>query len=91
MSYEAECEAYAICGDPARDAADYEENARYNRYDGWGDTDPCAEYEDCTPHDADVDPDNAEVDAYLQAWIECERCKKSEGNTESAGNDDCPF
>lgn len=33
--YQQECELYAIYGDPARDAYDYEENARYDRYDGF--------------------------------------------------------
>ncbi len=44
MSYEAECEAYALHGDPQRDAMDYEEAARFDRFDGWGDPDcedPC--------------------------------------------------
>ena len=44
MSYETECEAYALHGDPQRDAMEYEEAARYDRFDGWGDPgceDPC--------------------------------------------------
>ena len=32
--YQLECELYAIYGDPAREAFDYEENARYDCYDG---------------------------------------------------------
>ena len=41
MGYQEECEAYALYGDPQRDAFDYEEAARYDRFDGWGDPDPC--------------------------------------------------
>jgi hypothetical protein len=41
MSYESDCADYAIHGDPERDHWDYEENAGYDRYDGWGDPDPC--------------------------------------------------
>jgi len=31
-SYERSCQEFALCGDPAREAADYEENARYDYY-----------------------------------------------------------
>lgn len=39
-SYEQSCNDYALYGDPARDAADYEFNAQYDRYDGWDCSDP---------------------------------------------------
>jgi len=45
-SYEEYCNDYALYGDPMRDHYDHEENARYDRYDGWGDPDPCAAYDD---------------------------------------------
>ncbi len=51
MSYESDCNDYAIFGDPERDHWDYEENARYDRHDGlradfndefgWEDDDLC--------------------------------------------------
>jgi hypothetical protein len=49
--YQRNCEDYALYGDPMRDHYDYEEAARYDRYDGWGDPDPCYEsaYEDWCP------------------------------------------
>jgi hypothetical protein len=34
MSYESDCDDYALFGDPERDHYDYEENARYDQYDG---------------------------------------------------------
>ena len=33
-SYEENCRDYALHGNPERDHWDYEENARYDRYDG---------------------------------------------------------
>lgn len=38
--YEDYCNDYEMFGDPMRDAYDYEEAARYDRFDGWGDPDP---------------------------------------------------
>jgi hypothetical protein len=35
MSYESDCDDYAVHGDPERDHYDYEANAVYDRYDGW--------------------------------------------------------
>ena len=40
MSYQRECEEYALYGNPERDHWDYECNAQYDRYDGWADEDP---------------------------------------------------
>lgn len=53
-SYEDNCRDYALHGNPMRDAMDYEENARYDRWDGYhslctagyydhndGDMEPC--------------------------------------------------
>ena len=34
-SYEDNCRDYALHGNPMRDAMDYEENARYDRWDGY--------------------------------------------------------
>lgn len=48
MGYQEDCEAYAVYGNPERDHWDHEENARYDRFDGWGDPDPCLEYDLCT-------------------------------------------
>ena len=42
-TYEQHCNDYAVHGNPERDHYDYEEAARYDRYDGWGDPDPCLE------------------------------------------------
>jgi len=39
MDYELDCMDYAMFGDPERDAYDYEFNAIYDRWDGWGDPD----------------------------------------------------
>jgi hypothetical protein len=33
-SYEENCRDYALHGNPMRDAMDYEDNARYDRFDG---------------------------------------------------------
>ena len=35
MSYQEECEAYAVFGDPERDHWDHEFNAQYDRFDGY--------------------------------------------------------
>jgi hypothetical protein len=35
MSYEQNCRDYALYGNPERDHWDYEENAQYDRYDGY--------------------------------------------------------
>lgn len=35
MSYEEECDWYALYGNPERDAMDYELMAEYDRYDGY--------------------------------------------------------
>lgn len=40
-SYEQHCIDFALFGDPEREHWDYEFNAQYDRYDGWGDPDPC--------------------------------------------------
>jgi len=57
-SYEQYCDDYALFGDPERDAADYEENARYDRWDGHrdeGDDDPCM---DCIGMESQGDCDD---------------------------------
>jgi hypothetical protein len=51
-SYQQHCEDYALHGDPMRDHYDYEENARYDRFDGWGDPDP---YDDPDGHLSDAE------------------------------------
>ncbi len=35
MSYESDCNDYALHGNPERDHYDYEENARYDQFDGY--------------------------------------------------------
>ncbi len=40
MSYESDCDDYAVFGNPERDAMDYEFNAQYDRFDGWDCVDP---------------------------------------------------
>ncbi len=40
MSYESDCDDYALYGNPERDAMDYEFNAQYDRFDGWDCVDP---------------------------------------------------
>jgi hypothetical protein len=47
MSYESDCNDYAIHGNPQQDAMDYEENARHDRFDGWGDEDEDGKCLDC--------------------------------------------
>lgn len=52
MGYQEDCEAYALFGNPQQDHWDHEEAARFDRFDGWGDPDPCFEIEDePTPED----------------------------------------
>ena len=57
MSYEQDCNDYAVHGNPERDHWDYEEGARYDRWDGHrGEDDYAAEreYEDrCYDRDCD--------------------------------------
>ena len=40
MGYQKNCEDYALFGNPERDHWDYEENAQYDRFDGYRDSDP---------------------------------------------------
>ena len=37
MSYESDCNDYAVHGDPERDHYDYEENAVFDQFDGFDD------------------------------------------------------
>ena len=74
MSYEEHCNDYALYGDPERDHWDYEFNAQFDRYDGWGDIDPAQEaayddaigcaadyrYDDCPHCQAQDDLDDYE-------------------------------
>ncbi len=47
MSYESDCDDYALCGDPQRDAMVYEENADCDGRDPCADIGPCI---DCGAH-----------------------------------------
>ena len=59
MGYQEDCEAYALYGDPERDHWDHEQAAQYDRFDGFGDPDPCDDpYRDEDPGPAPVvEPD----------------------------------
>jgi len=54
MSYEQNCDDYALYGDPERDHWDHEEAARYDRWDGHrgceDDLSSEYDYDDCCPH-----------------------------------------
>jgi hypothetical protein len=89
--YQLECEAYELYGDPMRDHYDHEENARYDRYDGRGDPDPCPEDDSC-PDCGDEGSCPACVKAredYDQ--LVREQFEYAQRCAASTGDDDVPF
>lgn len=84
--YQAECEDYAVNGNPWRDHIDYEEAAAYDRFDGWGDPDPCAAYDDC---DDGIDDPGCPDCGYRG---DCPACKAAKRDyAVCAAGDDIPF
>ena len=77
MSYEAYCNDYAVNGCPMRDHYDYEENARYDQFDGYRE-------------DADLMArqarDEYEHELYLEECIEAEDREEWE---DSFSEEDC--
>jgi hypothetical protein len=53
--------------DQAREAYDYEENARYDRFDGWGDPDNAEEWADQQEYDALTDEERRAEEAEVEA------------------------
>lgn len=83
--YEQSCIDFALYGDPEREHYDHEFNAQFDRYDGWGDPDPCdnPDYDDRCEHGNGPDcPVCAEIIARWEAEFRAER---------SDSNDDVPF
>jgi hypothetical protein len=86
MSFEQHCNDYAMFGDPERDHYDYEEAARYDRFDGWGDPDPCADDPPCPT--CGYDADCAECEA---AKADCEVYEPEFGCSDDPDDSDIPF
>jgi hypothetical protein len=66
-NYEADCADYALHGDPMRDYYDHEENARYDRFDGFGDPDNAEEWADEQEYAGLSDDERCAVDAEVAA------------------------
>jgi hypothetical protein len=85
MSYESDCNDYAVNGNPERDHWDYEENARYDQFDG--------QREDLSFNDDPGCPDCG----YKSDCVDCLRakadCAEIDFRRESADCEDCevPF
>ena len=92
MSYESYCAEYAVYGDPEREAMDYEENARYDQYDGYReDADLLAAqalFEDeigCPDcDDSGVCPACLQAKADFDAW-------KAENDSDDCADEEVPF
>ena len=49
MSYESDCNDYAVFGNPFQEAMDYEENAVYDQFDGRDEYDYCGDFDPGCP------------------------------------------
>jgi len=70
MSYESDCNDYAVCGNPFQEAMDYEENSRYDQFDGRDEYDYCGEQADNAACPYCTDETDCEGCARLKEWRE---------------------
>lgn len=71
MSYQEECELYAIFGDNLREHLDYEFNSRYDRYDG-------LRMDFGTDYGMEIYEPSPEERAESEAWLE--KVRRAEWN-----------
>ena len=81
MSYQEDCENYALYGNPMRDHYDHEENARFDRYDGMRE-----QFYDS----ADVDEDRNWFNSLTDQQKEAVKNQNKQIDVE-IDNDDVPF